>query len=200
MNSGSQPITLEPGDALIIVDLQNDFLPPDGALAVPQGREVIPVLNNYINLFSSRNLPVFATRDWHPSTHCSFNTRGGPWPVHCVIDTHGAAFTSDLKLPSDAITVSKPSSEDRETYSSFEGTTLANQLRAKGVNRVFVGGLATDYCVFHTCKDALKDGFKTFLLRDGARAVNVQPEDGAKAEAELARLGAAGIEIKNLTA
>ncbi len=191
-------IKLQRGDTLIIVDLQNDFLPPDGALAVPRGREVIPVLNHYIELFSAHDLPVFATRDWHPENHCSFKTRRGPWPVHCVINSRGAAFTSDLKMTGGTIVISKPSGEDRETYSAFEGTTLIRHLREKNIRRVFVGGLATDYCVRHTCEDALRCGFKTFYLRDASRAVNVKPDDGAKAEAILSQLGAELIELKNI--
>ena len=183
-------LRLERGDALVIVDVQNDFLPPNGALAVPHGDEVIPVVNNYIALFKSRNLPVFATRDWHPANHCSFKNRGGPWPVHCVMNSHGAAFSTALKLPVDTLIVSKPSTVDKETYSSFEGTDLDKKLKGEGVRRVFVCGLATDYCVFHTVKDALKAGFKTVLLRDASRAVNIKPDDGQKAEAEMQRLGA----------
>jgi len=180
-------------NALIIVDVQNDFL-PGGALAVPQGDEVIPVLNRYIAEFEQQNLPIFATRDWHPPNHCSFRTQGGPWPVHCVVGTQGAEFPSSLRLPSRAIVVSKPSTPDKETYSGFEGTDFGAQLRRASVECVCVGGLATDYCVLNTVKDALRRGFKVKLLRKAIRPVNVNPKDGQNAENEMARLGAVPLE------
>jgi nicotinamidase/pyrazinamidase len=200
MTAAESVVRLERGDALVIVDLQYDFLPPNGALAVPSGNEVIPVLNSYISLFNSRHLGIFATRDWHPANHCSFKTRGGPWPVHCVMNSHGAAFTTELKLPLATLIISKPSSVDRETYSAFEGTDFDKRLRTEGVRRVFVGGLATDYCVLHTVKDALKSGFKTFYLRDASRAVNVRPDDGRRAEAEMQRLGAMIVDLEHVAA
>jgi nicotinamidase/pyrazinamidase len=175
--------------ALIVVDVQNDFL-PGGALAVPQGDEVIPVLNRYVAEFEQQKLPIFATRDWHPPNHCSFRTQGGPWPVHCVLGTPGAEFPASLHLPPSAIVVSKPSTPDRETYSAFEGTDLEQQLRRASVECVSVGGLATDYCVLNTVKDALLRGFQVRLLRKAIRPVNVHPTDGEKAENEMARLGA----------
>jgi nicotinamidase/pyrazinamidase len=199
MNSGEpSAVRATLGDALIIVDLQYDFL-PGGALAVPHGEEVIPVLNNYISAFQKKHLPIFATRDWHPANHCSFKARGGPWPIHCVMNSHGAAFTTDLKLPISAITISKPSTMDHETYSAFEGTDFDRKLKAEGVRRVFVGGLAGDYCVMNTVKDAIKAGFKTFLLRDAVRSVNVHPDDGRKAEETMLRLGAIPVEFPHLT-
>ena len=175
--------------ALIIVDVQNDFL-PGGALAVPHGDEVVPVLNRYIAEFEQQKLPIFATRDWHPPDHCSFRTQGGPWPVHCVMHTKGAAFPPSLRLPSSAIVVSKPSAPDHETYSAFAGTDLEQRLRRASVDRLYVGGLATDYCVLNTVKDALRRGFKVRLLKAAIRAVNVSPNDGLNAESEMARLGA----------
>lgn len=187
-------IQLQPGDALIIVDLQNDFL-PGGALAVPRGDEVVPVLNDYIARFEKKHLPVFATRDWHPANHCSFKTCGGIWPAHCVAETNGAAFASQLRLPKEAIVVSKATEPGAEAYSGFVGTALEKKLRHMNARRVFVGGLATDYCVLSTVKDALKAGFETFLLRDGCRAVNVKPDDGRKAELEMEDLGARSVEL-----
>lgn len=175
--------------ALIIVDVQNDFL-PGGALAVSHGEEVVPVLNRYIAQFEQQKLPIFATRDWHPPNHCSFRTQGGPWPVHCVVHSRGAEFAPSLRLPKSAMVISKPSASDKETYSGFEGTDLEGQLRRAGVSSLFIGGLATDYCVLNTVKDALHRGFKVTLLRKAIRPVNVEADDGVKAENEMVRLGA----------
>jgi nicotinamidase/pyrazinamidase len=172
--------TLKPGDALIIVDLQNDFL-PGGALAVPGGDQVLHPLNRLIGKFTGKNLPVFATRDWHPEQHVSFQAQGGTWPPHCVRNTSGAEFSPDLKLPPGATVISKATSADQDAYSGFEGTDLHDRLQKLGVERVFVGGLATDYCVLNTVKDALKSGYRVFFLADASRAVNMNPQDGDKA-------------------
>jgi nicotinamidase/pyrazinamidase len=177
------------GDALIIVDVQNDFL-PGGSLAVPRGDEVVPALNRYLALFQSRGLPVFATRDWHPEDHCSFKPQGGPWPPHCIVGTRGAEFAVALELPPHAPVISKATLRWKDAYSGFEGTDLARRLKQLGVSRVYVGGLATDYCVLNTVKDARAAGLRVILLRDACRAVNVQPQDGTQAEREMERLGA----------
>ena len=184
------------GRALIVVDVQNDFL-PGGALAVPQRDEVIPVLNRYLAQFESEGLPVFATRDWHPSNHCSFNTQGGPWPVHCVKDTPGAAFPAALKLPASAHVISKGTTPEPEAYSGFEGTDLRERLRSSGVEHLFIGGLATDYCVLNTVRDAVRLGFQVSLLEEAIRAVNVKPQDGLKAVAEMHRLGAVTGDVRS---
>jgi nicotinamidase/pyrazinamidase len=189
--------TLQTGDALIIVDVQNDFL-PGGSLAVTHGDQVVPVLNRYAAAFGARPLPVYATRDWHPANHCSFRSQGGPWPPHCVAGTSGAAFGPDLKLPASTVVISKAESPDQDAYSGFEGTDLHDRLRAQGVRRVFVGGLATDYCVLNTVRDALFHGYQTFLLTDAIRAVNVQPGDGQRAEEEMRRLGAVPVTLQEL--
>lgn len=178
-----------PGDALLIVDVQNDFL-PGGSLPVAQGDQVVPVLNRYIAAFAARRLPVFATRDWHPPQHESFREQGGPWPAHCVAGTAGAAFADTLRLPSDATVISKATVRGEEAYSGFQGTDLDRRLRAAGVRRLFVGGLATDYCVLNTVRDALQRGYAVCLLTDAIRAVDVQVGDGRRAEAEMIRLGA----------
>jgi len=190
--------TPQAGDACIIVDVQNDFL-PGGSLAVPHGDEVIPVLNDYLRRFSGLHLPVFITRDWHPPDHCSFRAQGGPWPAHCVAGSAGAAFAPSLELPAHAVVISKPGAADRETYSGFEGTDLETRLRAATVRRLFIGGLATDYCVLHTVRDAIERGFTVFLLRDAIRAVNVEAGDGARAETEMLRLGAVPLELHLLS-
>lgn len=176
-------------DALIIVDVQNDFL-PDGKLAVPSGDEVVPALNRLGALFADRRLPVIATRDWHPAAHCSFRDQGGPWPPHCIAGTPGATFADALHLPTSAIVVSKATQPDRDAYSGFERTELDRLLHDAGAERLFVGGLATDYCVLNTVRDALALGYKVFVLADAIRAVDVHVDDGARALTEMERLGA----------
>ena len=185
------PLDIEPvkGDALIVIDVQNDFL-PGGSLAVPRSGEVIAALNRYIERFHARGLPIYASRDWHPRDHCSFKAQGGPWPPHCVAGSEGAAFANALKLPEGTEVISKATTSAKEAYSDFEDTDLAARLHAQGVNRLFIGGLATDYCVLHTVRDARRLGFAVVLLRNAVRAVDARPGDGARALAEMARLGA----------
>lgn len=190
-------ISLQSGDALFLVDVQNDFL-PGGALAVAQGDEVIPVLNQYIARFKAKKLPIIATRDWHPENHCSFKSQGGPWPSHCVAGTPGAAFARELRLPDNVIIVSKATQAEEDAYSGFSGTELAQRLRALKVTRVFVGGLATDYCVLNTVLDALKNNFATVLLTDAVRAVNVQVDDGVRATEKMVNAAAQTTQIKNI--
>jgi nicotinamidase/pyrazinamidase len=180
---------LQTGDALLIVDVQNDFL-PGGGLAVPHGDEVVPVLNGLIDAFTRRALPVFATRDWHPAHHCSFHERGGPWPPHCVAGTAGAGFAAGLQLPESAAIVSKATTADEDAYSGFGGTDLEQLLRTACARRLFVGGLATDYCVLNTVRDGLHKGFAVMLVVDAIRAVDVHRGDGEKAIAEMEQLGA----------
>ena len=176
-------------DALLVVDVQKDFC-PGGALPVPGGDEVIPALNDYIKIFKKANARIFATRDWHPADHVSFKAQGGPWPPHCVQNTEGAQFHPDLKLPSDAAIMSKALDPHKEAYSGFDGTELANTLKKQGVTRVFVGGLATDYCVKNTVLDARKIGFETVLLLDAVRGINAEPNDAAKAVDKMIESGA----------
>ena len=176
-------------DALIIVDVQNDFC-SGGALPVPEGDQVIPALNDYIKIFKKANARIFATRDWHPPNHISFKAQGGPWPPHCIQNTEGAKFHPDLKLPSHTTIVSKAMNPLKENYSGFDGAELANILKKQGVTRVFVGGLATDYCVKNTVLDARKMGFETVLLSDAIRGINAEPGDVRKAIAEMIKNGA----------
>jgi len=183
--------------ALVIVDVQNDFL-PGGALPVPEGDKVIQPLNRYIEVFVERKLPVVATRDWHPENHCSFKSRGGPWPPHCIRNTWGAEFPRELKLPPSVIIVSKAVKEDEEAYSGFQGTNLDSVLRRMGVRRLFVGGLATDYCVRATVLDALKLGYQVMLLLDATRGVDVNPGDSERAIREMILGGAIGITLEDL--
>lgn len=189
VTGAAHSIRLGSGDALIIVDVQTDFL-PGGSLAVPRGDEVLTVLNGYIALFGQAHLPIVATRDWHPTDHCSFKPQGGLWPPHCVAGSRGAGFAVMLQLPCESIIISKATAADRDAYSGFEGTELDALLRKADVARLFVGGLATDYCVLNTVRDALRLGYETVLLTDAVRAVDVQAGDGERAIDEMLRAGA----------
>ena len=174
-----------PADALIVVDVQNDFC-PGGALAVEDGDAVVGPLS----ALAARVEHVFASRDWHPPRHCSFREQGGIWPPHCIQDTPGAEFHPALQLPPGAVVISKGDAPDRDAYSAFEGTDLAEQLRALGVTRTLVGGLATDYCVKHTVLDSIRLGFETHLLLYACRGVEVEDGNVARALAEMAAAGA----------
>lgn len=178
----------------MIVDVQNDFC-PGGSLAVTGGDQVVPVLNRYIEGFKAAHLPILATRDWHPEKTSHFKAYGGVWPAHCVHGTRGAEFHPDLRLPSDAVIVAKGMGADEDSYSGFQGRDdrgvgLADLLRGLGVERIFVGGLATDYCVKCTVLDGLKEGFKVVLLEDAIRGVDLRPGDSARAIAEMVQAGA----------
>ena len=186
-------------DVLLVVDIQADFC-PGGRLAVPRGDEVVPVLNRYLQIFADQNLPVYATRDWHPARHCSFRAQGGPWPPHCMAGTHGAGFAAALRLPPAAVVISKAITVEQDAYSGFEGTNLDRQLRAANIRRLCIGGLASDYCVLNTVRDALKLGYEVLLLSDAIRAVDVQPGDGQRAEQEMIKLGAQRITAEEVTA
>jgi nicotinamidase-related amidase len=189
MPSDAPTTTPRAGDALLLVDVQNDFL-PGGSLAVPHGDEIIPPLNRLIQSFSRRSVPIFATRDWHPAEHCSFREQGGPWPPHCIAGTPGAAFPANLALPHDTAIVSKARTMEEDAYSGFGGTELHYQLRTAGAQRLFIGGLATDYCVLNTVRDALAKGYEVQLVADAVRAVDVKPGDGERAIDEMRKLGA----------
>lgn len=197
MQDRSPPLSLQAGDALLIVDVQVDFL-PGGRLAVPRGDEVVAVLNGYLAAFRQAGLPVLATRDWHPGDHVSFQPQGGPWPAHCVAGSPGADFAPGLQLPADAILISKASQRQQEAYSGFEGTPLDACLRQAKVQRLFIGGLATDYCVLQTVCDALQHGYTTLLLQDAVRAVEAQPGDGERAMAQMRRQGATAVTLPQI--
>ncbi len=186
-------------DALIVVDVQNDFM-PWGALPVPEGDKVVPVLNEYISIFEKKGLPVFFTRDWHPENHISFKGHGGIWPPHCVQNTEGAMFHKDLKMPLDnKFIISKGTSPDFDAYSGFQGTVLESLLRERGVRRVFVGGVATDYCVKNTVLGAIDLGFQAVLLLDAIKGVDANPGDSERAIDLMLSKGAVGVELKDLT-
>lgn len=182
-------IILTRNDALIVTDVQLDFL-PGGALPVPEGELIIPALNEYITLFKNADLQIFAIRDWHPPNHVSFKLQGGPWPVHCVENTNGAEFSRNLKLPSNVIVISKAINPRKESYSGFDETELATQLKRLGISRIFIGGFATDFCVKYTALDALELGFKVVLLSDAINGINLQPGDAEKAIGDMTIMGA----------
>jgi len=174
--------------ALIVTDVQNDFC-AGGTLAVPHGDEVVAPLNRLIDKFLKRGDPVYKTRDWHPPTTKHFEAYGGTWPVHCVQNTNGAEFHPQLRDDPRIHVISKGLG-DKDSYSGFDETDLAEQLRAQGVNEVLVGGLATDYCVKNTVLDALKNGFRVKALADAMRPVEVNPGDGERAIEEMRDAGA----------
>jgi nicotinamidase/pyrazinamidase len=185
---------MKKGDALLIVDVQNDFC-PGGSLAVTDGDKVVPVLNHYIEAFKKAGLPIFATRDWHPDKTSHFNTGGGPWPPHCIQGSKGAQFHPDLRLPPEVVIVSAGMGSDEDGYSGFlgrddSGAKLAYLLRQRDIERIFVGGLATDYCVKHTVLDGIKEGLKVVLLTDAVRGVNLKPGDSERAIEEMLGAGA----------
>jgi nicotinamidase-related amidase len=182
-------VTIAPDDALIVVDVQHDFL-PGGALAVAEG----PRIFTPINALAPRFARVYATRDWHPADHSSYAQHGGPWPVHCVAETHGAAFDPRLQLEHVDVIVDKGTERETDGYSGFAATTLEGDLREHGVQRVFVCGLATDYCVRATALDANAAGFATVVVADASAAVNIAPDDEQRALDELRANGVAVVE------
>ena len=182
-------------DALLVVDVQRDFL-PGGALAVPRGDEVVPFLAACVEKFKRCNLPIAASRDWHPSDHCSFRDFGGPWPPHCVAGSAGAELDQALHLPADAKIVDKGRQTDLDAYSAFEGKELHSWLREQGVRRLFIGGLATDYCVQHSARDALRHVYEVILLEDAMRAID--PAAGERIVEELCSLNVTVIQSGEL--
>jgi nicotinamidase/pyrazinamidase len=179
--------TLQPVDALLVVDVQIDFC-PGGALPIPRGDEVVPVLSRWIAEAAQAGVPVYASRDWHPRHHVSFTGSGGQWPPHCLQDSDGARFHPDLRLPASAVIVTKGVRFDRDQYSAFDETGLAIEMRARGVQRLWVGGLAQDVCVRATVLDARRHGFEVIVLTDGTRPVT--PIGGREANEEMRRAGA----------
>jgi len=192
-------ISLTVHDALLIADIQNDFL-PGGALGIRGGNEIIPVLMSYIRRFQIHHLPIVLTRDWHPPNHCSFHSQGGLWPAHCVAGSPGSLPPPTFDAPASAVIIYKAIDRDQEAYSAFQSTALDRHLRALGIRRLFIGGLATDYCVVNTVTDALTLGYAVCLLIDGIKAVNLQPDDGRRAEQDMIRLGAIPVQLETLAA
>jgi len=189
-------IHIDKHTALVVVDVQNDFC-PGGTLAVPDGDKIIPALNEYIRKFKDSGAPIVFTRDWHPPDHSSFKSEGGPWPPHCVQNSEGAKFHRNLMIPHDAEIVSKAYEKD-EAYSFFRGTNLAEKLHRRGIGRLLVGGLATDYCVKDTVLDGLQHGFEVYHLDDASRGVNVNRNDSELALHEMLRRGAKRIKLSDV--
>ncbi|MHB0878491.1 MAG: isochorismatase family protein, partial [Anaerolineae bacterium] len=181
-----------------VVDVQNCFI-PGGSLAVPEGDRVVEPLNAYIEAVHAAGGFIAASLDWHPTNHISFRDQGGLWPPHCVQGSEDAEHHPALRLPPDAHIVRKGYDADREAYSAFDGTDLAEALRRRGVRRLLVGGLATDYCVRQTVLDAIAEGFAVWLLLDAVRAVDVRPGDGGRAIAEVRAAGARTLTLANVS-
>jgi nicotinamidase/pyrazinamidase len=190
----STPPPFEAGDGLLLVDPQNDFC-PGGSLPVADGDKVMPVLSAWAAAADGTGIPILVSRDWHPLRTTHFKEFGGVWPPHCVMGTPGAQFHPDLRLPPTATVVSKGMGEHEDAYSAFQarddsGTLLAALLARDNVRHLYIGGLATDYCVRSSALDALANGFRVTLIRDGIGAVNLQPTDGDQALAEMRAAGA----------
>lgn len=190
---------MEERTALMVVDMQVDFC-PGGSLAVAGGDEIIPVINRYIELFHTRGIPIFATRDWHPPVTTHFRQYGGLWPPHCVQGSEGARFHPRLKLPDDVTVVSKGMDPSRDDYSSFQaslesGLPLDQHFRDAGVTHIYICGLATDYCVRYTSLDAIQAGFKVTVLTDAVKGVDLEPGDSERALEEIAKAGAEMAEL-----
>jgi nicotinamidase/pyrazinamidase len=182
------------GSALLIVDVQKDFC-PGGSLAVPDGDRVVPALNRYIADATARGWPVYASRDWHPAVTRHFHAYGGEWPAHCVQNTDGATFHRNLHLPASTIVITKGESPDNPGYSALggctpEGKTLASALQEDGIDHLYVGGLATDYCVKQSVLDARRIGLKVTVLGDAIAGVDLQPGDSTRAIEEMREAGA----------
>jgi nicotinamidase/pyrazinamidase len=176
----------DPSAALLVVDVQNDFC-TGGALAVSGSERVVDALNQHIAEASAAGATIYASRDWHPATTTHFKQFGGPWPAHCVQDTAGARFHPDLRLPSDAVVITKGADPLNAGYSAFEGRTgdgrpLAADLQARGIQHLYVGGLATDYCVRHSVLDALAAGLDVTVLEDAVAGVDARQSTDALAE------------------
>jgi nicotinamidase/pyrazinamidase len=184
-----QPDDLRAGDGLLLVDVQVDFC-PGGALPIPDGHRVVPVLNEWIAAAEARGVPVYASRDWHPAGHPSFATHGGQWPPHCLQDSPGAAFHPDLRLPPDVVKVTKGTRFDQDQYSAFDQTGFHARLTRDGVTRLWVGGLAQDVCVAATVLDARALGYQVHLIPGGS--LPVTPEGGKDA---LRRMREAGVVV-----
>lgn len=178
---------LGPADALILVDVQIDFC-PGGALPVPGGDEIVPSLNRWIAHALRGQSLIVASRDWHPSGHPSFKAEGGLWPPHCLQDSEGARFHPALQLPGNVLKVTKGVRFDKDQYSAFDETGLAAALKARGIRRLWIGGLALDVCVQATALDALREGFETHVIRSASRPVTT--EGGQNALEALSAAGA----------
>lgn len=188
-------INFQPNDALLIVDVQNDFF-PGGALGVPEGDHIIPLANELIEKAIAANILIICSRDWHPADHCSFRENGGIWPVHCVKNSDGAKFHQDITMPADVRVIDKAFEQAIEAYSAFEGQThdagepLPDVLEQQNIKRIWIVGLALDYCVKATALDAIKAGFQTHVILEGTRII-----DESQKENVLQEMRNSGVEI-----
>src|SRR3954471_16536558 len=192
--TGPMNWTPEADSALLVIDVQRDFC-PGGSLAVVGGDAVVAPLNSAAQRWADADRLVVATRDWHPARTVHFQAYGGTWPPHCVQGTPGAEFHPALRLPPSAIVVSSGMGEDEDGYSAFDardddGRPLVDLLRDRGIRHLYIGGLATDYCVKASVLDGRRHGFAVTVFEDAVRAVNLQPEDGERALAEMRAAGA----------
>lgn len=176
-------------EALLVVDMQRDFL-PGGALPVPGADALVPHVNHYIDHFTAIGTPVYLSRDWHPADHCSFRDQGGPWPRHCIAGTPGAEFARGMRVPATAVIVSKATTAGEDAYSAFERTSLATLLQARGVVHLWVAGVATDYCVKASVLDARRLGLRVTVLVDAIGGVDARAGDADRALAEMIAAGA----------
>ena len=191
-SSPSPAKRLEPGDALVVIDVQRDFC-AGGALAVPGGDEVVPVLNAWIAAARTADIPIVVSRDWHPRGHPSFESAGGPWPEHCVQDSRGAELHPDLEVPDRVRSVAKGVRFDKDQTSVFDDTGLEAELHRLGVRRLWMGGLALDVCVRDSVLDGLRAGFEVHVIVEATRAVReaaVGPTLAALREAGAVVVGA----------
>lgn len=188
------PWRLESADALLIVDVQRDFL-PGGAMTISGSELILPRLNACMAKFVSRGLPVFASRDWHPQNHRSFVSQGGPWPPHCIQGSPGAQWADGLWLPENLVAVSKGQEADALGSSAFDATDLTQRLRRAGVHRLFMGGLATDTCILHTARDALAQGWEVVVLGDAVAPLDMRIGDGLRALQVIQREGGEVAEV-----
>lgn len=195
-------IFLKTKKALLIVDVQNDFC-PGGALGVPGGDKIVPVINKYIKVFVKKGFFIFATRDWHPIRTKHFKDFGGIWPAHCIQNSQGAAFHSKLRLPKGTIFLHKGMDPGKDSYSAFHaeddrGMGFFKLLNILGVQEIFIAGLATDYCVKFSTRDAVKRGFKVRILTDAIKGVDLKPGDSERAIQDMLKHGAKAVTFKNI--
>ena len=188
--------------ALLVVDVQLDFC-PGGALPVAAGDAVVSPLNRYIAIFWQRGRPIFASRDWHPADSEHFKENGGSWPKHCIQESDGAAFHPKLLLPKETIVISKGISRWDDGYSAFDGVTtngtpFSMLLKRMGIDRIYVGGLATDYCVKASVLSGLGEGFAMTLLTDAVRGVELVPGDTQAAIEEMLAAGAETTDLDDI--
>jgi len=193
---------MERNSALLIVDVQNDFC-PNGALHVPDGDRVVAPINRAIERFRVEDLPVLASRDWHPPVTRHFQEHGGRWPAHCIQETTGAAFHPELRLSPDVVILSKGTDPDRDSYSAFDGMTVDGKLLEElleegGIEHLYIGGLATDYCVKATALEGLLLGKKVTILTDAIAGVDLEPGDSDRALAAIRQAGGEFLRVEEL--